>query len=174
MASPKDPTTPPTPPPVIGKIGPYTVFLTPPPTPTPKPSSSTSAAAQAPSPSPTNVVAQPPPASLRPPPVHLQPPPASPRPPPVHLQPPPASPRPPPVQPPPAQYMNPSHDRTGFLWDAIAKLQNAHSSLDECVANWLGLNQSKYQWALDDYYEAKGLEKGDAKAEGVSSKAQCV
>ncbi|KAL8151902.1 hypothetical protein V2J09_021710 [Rumex salicifolius] len=33
----------------------------------------------------------------------------------------------------------------------------AHSSLDEYVANWLGLNQSKYQWALDDYYEAKEL-----------------
>lgn len=30
----------------------------------------------------------------------------------------------------------------------------AHSSLDEYVAHWFGLNQSKYQWALDDYYES--------------------
>lgn len=33
----------------------------------------------------------------------------------------------------------------------------AHSSLDEYVAHWFGLNQSKYQWALDDYYESKGV-----------------
>lgn len=25
------------------------------------------------------------------------------------------------------------------------------------MARWFGLNQSKYQWALDDYYENKGL-----------------
>jgi hypothetical protein len=30
----------------------------------------------------------------------------------------------------------------------------AHASLDEYVANWFGLDQSKYQWALNDYYEA--------------------
>jgi hypothetical protein len=24
------------------------------------------------------------------------------------------------------------------------------------VANWFGLDQSKYQWALNDYYEATG------------------
>ncbi|KAL4285269.1 hypothetical protein GQ457_16G011900 [Hibiscus cannabinus] len=33
----------------------------------------------------------------------------------------------------------------------------AHSSLDYHLARWFGLNQSKYQWALDDYYESKGL-----------------
>lgn len=33
----------------------------------------------------------------------------------------------------------------------------AHSSLDDHLARWFGLNQSKYQWALDDYYESKGL-----------------
>ncbi|KAJ0575826.1 hypothetical protein HanIR_Chr05g0217231 [Helianthus annuus] len=27
-----------------------------------------------------------------------------------------------------------------------------HSSLDDYLAHWFGLNQSKYQWALDDYY----------------------
>lgn len=32
----------------------------------------------------------------------------------------------------------------------------AHSSLDDHLARWFGLNQSKYQWALDDYYESKG------------------
>lgn len=32
----------------------------------------------------------------------------------------------------------------------------AHSSLDDHLARWFGLNQSKYQWALDDYYETKG------------------
>lgn len=32
----------------------------------------------------------------------------------------------------------------------------AHASLDEYLADWLGLNQSKYQWALNDYYESTG------------------
>ncbi|KAJ0964859.1 hypothetical protein J5N97_025997 [Dioscorea zingiberensis] len=36
-------------------------------------------------------------------------------------------------------------------------VQNAYSSLDEYLADWFGLNQSKYQWALNDYYENKGL-----------------
>lgn len=40
----------------------------------------------------------------------------------------------------------------GIYGDVIA----AHSSLDGFVAHWFGLNQSKYQWALDDYYESKG------------------
>lgn len=30
---------------------------------------------------------------------------------------------------------------------------SAHANLDEHVAHWFGLNQSKYQWALEDYYE---------------------
>lgn len=32
-----------------------------------------------------------------------------------------------------------------------------HSSLDDYLAHWFGLNQSKYQWALDEYYENESL-----------------
>lgn len=32
-----------------------------------------------------------------------------------------------------------------------------HSSLDDYLAHWFGLNQSKYQWALDDYYENESM-----------------
>ncbi|KAA8522750.1 hypothetical protein F0562_009088 [Nyssa sinensis] len=92
------------PPPVIGKIGPYTVFVTPPAT--PKPTEPVAA-------SPTKAV-----------PVH-QPPSA-----PVQA--------PPPVQPPPQQFHKPAAawspsnaSMFGFFWDAVAKVQNAHSSLDE-------------------------------------------
>ncbi|XVE79979.1 hypothetical protein DITRI_Ditri14bG0101400 [Diplodiscus trichospermus] len=120
----KDPSTPP---PMIGRIGPYTVFVTPPSTPTP---------AEPPvSESPRKVVAPP-----------------SPAPPP-----------PPPVQPPPQQFDKSfvaSHSDgsvLGFFKNAAFKVQNAHSSLDDHLARWFGLNQSKYQWALDDYYESKGL-----------------
>ena len=31
-----------------------------------------------------------------------------------------------------------------------------HSSFDERLADWFGLDQSKYQWALNDYYENNG------------------
>ncbi|GAB4853562.1 hypothetical protein Ancab_017753 [Ancistrocladus abbreviatus] len=151
--------TPTTPPPVIGKIGPYTVFLTPPPTPTPTPSPSPSPSTKPPAERPFHDTAKKP---------VLQ---SSPQ---FHTpSPPPLQPKPP-VQPPPAQFNKPSDDRFGFLRDAISKVQNAHSSLDEYVANWLGLNQSKYQWALDDYYETKGVEKLDAKTKEISSKSQCV
>ncbi|KAK1417114.1 hypothetical protein QVD17_26236 [Tagetes erecta] len=68
---------------------------------------------------------------------------------------------PPPVQPPPLHYHNSDSPKFAFFWDAVAKLQNAHSSLDEYVAHWFGLNQSKYQWALDDYYESNGSDKVD-------------
>ncbi|KAM0021353.1 hypothetical protein Hdeb2414_s0024g00649991 [Helianthus debilis subsp. tardiflorus] len=87
------------PPPVIGKIGYYTVFVTPTAKPSPEPS---------------------------------------------------------PVQPPPVHYEKTAASygsKFGFFWDAIATLQNVHSSLDDYLAHWFGLNQSKYQWALDDYYE---------------------
>ncbi|MFS7934687.1 hypothetical protein Hanom_Chr05g00394661 [Helianthus anomalus] len=87
------------PPPVIGKIGYYTVFVTPTAKPSPEPS---------------------------------------------------------PVQPPPVHYDKTAASygsKFGFFWDAIATLQNVHSSLDDYLAHWFGLNQSKYQWALDDYYE---------------------
>ncbi|KMT03305.1 hypothetical protein BVRB_8g198450 [Beta vulgaris subsp. vulgaris] len=129
---PKDPTTPA---PSIGKIGPYTVFLTPPPT--PKPSSES------------------PPQSIPQTPKKI------------------AVKSPPPVQPPPANF-EPASDRFAFLWEAISKVQNVHASVDEYMANWLGLNQSKYQWALDDYYESKGGEKGDVLTKEVSSKRQTV
>ncbi|XP_071742129.1 uncharacterized protein [Rutidosis leptorrhynchoides] len=107
-----------TPPPTIGKMGPYTVFITP-----------TS------DPSPTTVSDSPKKNNNSPMPVKAT------------L----------PVQPPPVQYHKPTSPKGGFFWDAVAKVQNAHSSLDVYVAHWFGLNQSKYQWALDDYYESKGM-----------------
>ncbi|XP_076920519.1 uncharacterized protein LOC143581669 [Bidens hawaiensis] len=119
----KEPATPP----MIGKIGPYTVFVTPPPT--PKPSFESSPVA------------------------------------------------PPPVLPPPVQYEKPGSpfaSKFGFFWDAVAKLQNAQSSLDDSLARWFGLNQSKYQWALDDYYENKTVDQVDAKVKDVSAKTQSV
>ncbi|KNA05549.1 hypothetical protein SOVF_189320 [Spinacia oleracea] len=134
MASAKDPATPPHPPPSIGKIGPYTVFLTPPVT--PKPTSEPPAAIPE-TPKKRAVVSAPP------------------------------------VQPPPAKF-EPAGDKFAFFWEAIAKVQNAHASVDEFMANWLGLNQSRYQWALDDYYESKGVEKGDALTKDVSSKRATV
>ncbi|KAF7838027.1 pre-mRNA 3'-end-processing factor FIP1-like [Senna tora] len=124
-----------TPPPVIGKIGPYTVFMTPPSTPKPVFDS------------PKKIV-------------------------------------PPPVQPPPQLIHKPSVSDgsvLGFFKNAATKVQTgicngctAHSSLDDHLARWFGLNQSKYQWALDDYYESKGMEKGDTKVKEISSKVQSV
>ncbi|KAK8635430.1 hypothetical protein V6N13_004167 [Hibiscus sabdariffa] len=123
----RDPSTPP---PTIGKIGPYTVFITPSPTESPVFQSPTKAPPPSPSP-----------------------------------------PTPPPVQPPPQQFdksllASESYSDgsfLGFFKNAAFKLQNAHSSLDDHLARWFGLNQSKYQWALDDYYESKGLEKEGVK-----------
>ncbi|PON92377.1 hydroxyproline-rich glycoprotein family protein [Trema orientale] len=137
-----------TPPPMIGKIGPYTVFMTPPSTPKP------------PQPvfdSPKKVVDSPKKVVV-----------------------------PPPVQPPPQQFdksIAAAADNgsvIGIFKNAVTKVQNAHSSLDDHLARWFGLNQSKYQWALDDYYENKGLvstvvqEKGDSKVKEISSKMQSV
>lgn len=120
---------------MIGKIGPYTVFMTPPAT--PKPSTAPEAAY-----APPQKIASPP------------------------------------VQPPPAQFqkISPSDSSNlAFFWNAVAKVQNAHSSLDEHVARWFGLNQSKYQWALDDYYDSKGeMGKEDEKAKNISTKVQSV
>ncbi|KAL3535438.1 hypothetical protein ACH5RR_003899 [Cinchona calisaya] len=149
-----------TPPPRIGKIGPYTVFITPPSTPsTPK----------SPSPrpfsdSPKKTIPAASPLASPSPPVH------------THSPPPP----PPAVQAPPSQFYSStkpsqkSHSNFGFFWDAVAKVQNAHASLDGHVAYWFGLNQSKYQWALDDYYESKGINPVDAKSKGLSDKVQNV
>ncbi|KAI4344426.1 hypothetical protein L6164_011655 [Bauhinia variegata] len=126
-----------TPPPVIGKIGPYTVFMTPPST--PKPADA--------------VVDSPKKVAL------------------------------PPVQPPPPQIQTSVSQKSaaiadgsvlGFFKNAVTKVQTAHSSLDDHLARWFGLNQSKYQWALDDYYERKGMEKGDVKVKEISSKVQSV
>ncbi|KAF7806644.1 pre-mRNA 3'-end-processing factor FIP1-like [Senna tora] len=109
-----------TPPPVIGKIGPYTVFMTPPST--PKPSDAVVVD------SPKKIVA-------------------------------------PPVQPPPVQLEKPLPGNSvadgsllGFFKNAVTKVQTAHSSLDDHLARWFGLDQSKYQWALDDYHETKGAD----------------
>ncbi|CAN6869526.1 unnamed protein product, partial [Brassica oleracea] len=109
----KDPSTPP---PVIGKIGPYTVFMTPPAT--PKPPESPSTVPQKP---------------------NLQP----------------------PVLPPPQQFKSVASSAQdgsvlGFFKNAATNVQNAHSSVDDHLVRWFGLNQSKYQWALDEYYEGKG------------------
>ncbi|KAF3338604.1 anther-specific proline-rich protein APG-like protein [Carex littledalei] len=89
---------------------------------------------------------------------------------------------PPPVQVPPKQYekgkdVNSHGSAFGFFWDAVARVQEAHSSLDEYLANWFGLDQSKYQWALNDYYETNSKEmetiKG-SKTKDVISKGQAV
>lgn len=40
--------------------------------------------------------------------------------------------------------------------DSLSVLVAAHASLDEYMATWFGLDQSKYQWALNDYYETIG------------------
>ncbi|KAK9078886.1 hypothetical protein SSX86_002944 [Deinandra increscens subsp. villosa] len=129
-----------TPPPTIGKMGPYTVFITHP--------SDPSHVSVPESPMKNDVS----PFTVQSPPVKSAP-----------L-----------VQPPPVQYQNSTSPKLGFFWDAVAKIQNAHSSLDEHVAHWFGLNQSKYQWALDDYYESKGSDKVDSQVTHASSKAQRV
>ncbi|XP_051138918.1 uncharacterized protein LOC127256774 [Andrographis paniculata] len=105
-----------TPPPRIGKIGPYTVFFTPPATPN-----------SGRGPESPGVISP--------------------------VQVPVEKPSPPPVMAPPAQFFKEKPPSLGFFRDTVAKIQNAHASLDEHVARWFGLDQSKYQWALNDYYE---------------------
>ncbi|KAK1323669.1 hypothetical protein QJS10_CPA02g01493 [Acorus calamus] len=81
---------------------------------------------------------------------------------------------PPPVQPPPAQFDKPrsrsSGSVFGFFWDAVSKVQEVHSSMDEYLAEWFGLNQSKYQWALNDYYESKEMGKESTKPKDLVNK----
>ncbi|KAH0909262.1 hypothetical protein HID58_032583 [Brassica napus] len=138
----RDPSTPP---PVIGKIGPYTVFMTPPAT--PKPPESPSAVSQKP-------IVQPP------------------------------------VLPPPQQFKSVASSEQdgsvlGFFKNAATKVQNgtereksedkAHSSVDDHLVRWFGLNQSKYQWALDEYYEGKGSsEMKSVEAKEMPGKVQSV
>ncbi|XP_011079281.1 uncharacterized protein LOC105162833 isoform X1 [Sesamum indicum] len=124
-----------TPPPQIGKIGPYTVFVTPPATPSPRTVPE----------SPSKIA-----------PVETTP---------VER---------PPVMAPPAQFYKEKPSSFGFFWGAVAKVQNAHASLDEHVAYWFGLNQSKYQWALDDYYENNQKNPTETKTQVKSSKAESV
>ncbi|MQM00755.1 hypothetical protein Taro_033502 [Colocasia esculenta] len=134
-----------TPSPVIGKAGRYTVFITPSAT-TKTPSGGLPP--QGPgfehlpgvSPSPKAAGLPPPPAAAKEP---TSPPPLR------------------PVQVPPQQFCKstprPPNSVLGFFWGAVARVQDVHSSLDEYLADWLGLNQSRYQWALDDYYEKKEM-----------------
>ncbi|XP_068648743.1 uncharacterized protein [Aristolochia californica] len=140
-----------TPPPVIGKIGRYTVFMTPPSTPLPVQKQVDSPKVVTPSSTPKAVE--------------------------KHA----ASPKviaPSPVQPPPQQFDKPAARSSGsvfgFFWDAVSKVQDVHSSLDEYVADWLGLNHSKYQWALNDYYESKGMDKEAGKTKELTNKVQGV
>ncbi|XP_010414851.1 PREDICTED: uncharacterized protein LOC104700937 [Camelina sativa] len=128
----KDPSTPP---PVIGKIGPYTVFMTP--LATPKPPEF-----------PSSTVSQKPVMA-------------------------------PPVLPPPQQFKSVASSGEdgsvlGFFKNAVTKVQNAHSSVDDHLVRWFGLNQSKYQWALDEYYESKGSDIKAVKAKEMPGKAQSV
>ncbi|XP_008789662.2 vegetative cell wall protein gp1-like [Phoenix dactylifera] len=141
-----------TPPPVIRKAGSYTVFLTPPAT--PKPSEAPRFPVSSPSPNPSSSPIKEAPLPPKAPPSY-----------------------PPPVQAPPLSFGKPtarsSGSAFGFFWDTVAKVQDAHSSLDEYLANWLGLDQSKYQWALNYYYENKEVVKEGGKA-GLAGKKQVV
>jgi hypothetical protein len=69
---------------------------------------------------------------------------------------------------PPPQFEKTSRGSGGsvlvLFWDAVARMQEAHASLDEHISRWFGLDQSKYQWALNEYYESTGQEKDSGKA----------
>ncbi|KAH0464857.1 hypothetical protein IEQ34_004960 [Dendrobium chrysotoxum] len=113
-------------------------------------------------------------------------PPATPRPPsekPLSQSPLTPSPRPSPVNAAPRPVNPQRRKRRRFRWPPpqfekpAAKEQgrcSAHSSLDEYLADWLGLNQSKYQWALNDYYENTGSSKESTKPKEQVSKDQTV
>ncbi|XP_066346872.1 extensin-like isoform X3 [Miscanthus floridulus] len=162
----------PHPPPVIGKSGNLTVFVTPPAEPeSPRSEFSTPPTSPRAEDSPESPPAQtaPPPApvySVSTPPLvkTVSPPlPAEKLSRPSLLQAPKLSSRSlPPVQVPPLQFAKASEGSDGsllaFFWDAVARVQEAHASLDEHISRWFGLDQSKYQWALNDYYERTGQE----------------
>ncbi|XP_043721374.1 uncharacterized protein LOC122668874 isoform X2 [Telopea speciosissima] len=136
-----------TPLPVIGKAGRYTVFITPPAT--PKGPKVTERAASVTPKSESSLKIESPKKVVAPP----------------------------PVQPPPQQFEKPASSNSsvfGIFWNAVAKVQKAHSSLDEHLADWFGLNHSRYQWALNDYYESRGMGKEDAKPKDLASKGQTV
>ncbi|XP_038983726.1 calcium-dependent protein kinase 27-like [Phoenix dactylifera] len=148
-----------TPPPVIGKAGRYTVFITPPPTPKPSeaPRPLSPSLKLNPSPRPRNVAPLP-----------------------VRVPSPSLAPALPPVQVPPPQFeksaARASASAFGFFWNAVARVQDVHSSLDEYLADLFGLNQSKYQWALNDYYENNEKMEGGkgGKPKELTSKGQAV
>ncbi|KAK8967589.1 hypothetical protein KSP40_PGU000504 [Platanthera guangdongensis] len=121
----REPSTPPLPP-VIGKAGRYTIFITPPATPRLPREKPLSQSPLTPSPRSSSVNASFLPQKS-------------------------ASPAAPPVQ--------------NLSVDVVA----AHSSLDEYLAEWLGLNQSRYQWAVDDYFENTGLAAEKLKSENQES-----
>lgn len=108
-----------TPPPIIGKAGRYTVFITPPATPkTPSPSPRPLGLPSGLSPSPGST-----PKSMEVAPPTIRVPSASPQPPLA-----------PPVQVPPLQFdgkpsSSPSNSAFGFFWDAVAKVQDGTLSL---------------------------------------------
>ncbi|XP_020264671.1 extensin [Asparagus officinalis] len=179
-----------TPPPVIGKAGRYTVFITPPATPRPSEGSRSQSSSPSPSPkiSPRNVAplqsetfrslsssAREKMRSNLSPKVGVSLPVKSPS---VEPPSPMVAPPPPPVQVPPPQFEKGKGGKSagsfGFFWDAVAKVQNAHSSLDQYLADWLGLDQSRYQWALNDYYENNGSAKDGGKSKELASKGQTV
>uniref|UniRef100_A0A7N0R935 Uncharacterized protein n=1 Tax=Kalanchoe fedtschenkoi TaxID=63787 RepID=A0A7N0R935_KALFE len=141
-----------TPPPAIGKIGRYTVFITPPATPspqsernpdsTPKPHFELSPGERVPEMKAAKA------APLAPPPIMS---------PPIRSE----------------KQKGSCQDGSGVVgvfWNAVNRVQRAHSSLDDHMSRWFGLDQSKYQWALDDYYQSKGMAKDDVKMKDVSSK----
>ncbi|WOK96319.1 proline-rich receptor-like protein kinase PERK9 [Canna indica] len=147
------------PPPLIGKVGRYTVFITPPRAPKPSESPNPPIASPDVGISSSAAKVSPFPEKTAPSPL----------------------PTPPPVQVPPLQFDKTASKSSGsifgFFWDAIAKVQDAHSSLDEYLADWFGLNQSKYQWALNDYYDSNGKENEGVKGgklQEIDSKCQVV
>ncbi|KAJ3704626.1 hypothetical protein LUZ61_008331 [Rhynchospora tenuis] len=55
-----------------------------------------------------------------------------------------------------------------FLSTSLAKAQHVHSSLDSYVADWFGLNHSKYQRELNDYYQT--MQKPPKNEFGIATK----
>ncbi|KAJ3676883.1 hypothetical protein LUZ60_002607 [Juncus effusus] len=51
-----------------------------------------------------------------------------------------------------------------FFLSAVSKLEDVHSRLDSYLADWFRLNDSKYQWALNDYYENNEKEEEASKS----------
>ncbi|CAM8930981.1 unnamed protein product [Rhodiola kirilowii] len=138
-----------TPPPAIGKIGRYTVFITPPATPSPQSERQSASSLESQSSAERD---------LKETKIKVAPFAAA------------------PIMSPPimAEKKNAAcRDGSGVIgmfWNAVARVQLAHSSVDDHLSRWFGLDQSKYQWALDDYYQSKGIANDGIKMKDVSSK----